>query len=115
MAALTARQLAWLRAQLGDTPPDAELQAAFDRLGSVRDVAIETIRKRYQVLIDQPASTSLAGVGSMSWGENIKALERMIASLSKLDSDPSDDTEPPLPDDGSRRGAVIYRTRARGR
>jgi len=87
---LTERQLKWLGSQLGDKPDAAELQAAFDRLGSVRDTALETLRKRRAGWLAQPMSVNVSGVASLSYAENVKAIERQIAELVRMDDDPSD-------------------------
>lgn len=116
MAALTDRQIAWLRSELGDTISTPDLQAAYDRLGSVRDVAIETIRKRRNALLDQPASVNLSGVASVSYGENIKGYERLLSALTRLDDDPSDDPGSVTGDeDTARQGRTIQLVRARRR
>lgn len=92
MTDLTAGQTAWLRSEVGNTVTDEVLQAKFDRLGSVRDVAIECLRERRAQWLDQPLTVSVAGVASVSFSENVKSLDRRIAALLKLDSDPSDDS-----------------------
>lgn len=92
MTDLTAAQKSWLRSEVGATPTDGDLQARFDRLGNLRDVAIEVLRERRANLLDKPLSVSVSGVASVNYGENVKALERRIAALLKLDDDPSDDS-----------------------
>jgi hypothetical protein len=116
MTALTDRQLAWLRSELGDSPATPELQSRFDSLGSVRDVAIDEIRRRRNALLESPASVSLSGVASVSMGENIKGYERLLSGLTKLDDDPSDNPGSETGDDDpARSGGVIQLTRARRR
>jgi len=112
---LTENQIAWLRSELGATPSDADLNTAYERLGSVRDVAIEEIRKRRNALLEAPATATLTGVGSVSYGENIKGYERLLASLTKLDDDPSDDPASETDGDTARAGGVIQLTRTRRR
>lgn len=87
---LTEKQLKWLGSQLGDEPVAADLQTAYDRLGSVRDVALETLRKRRAQWLSQPMSVNVSGVASLSYAENVKAIERQIAELVRMDDDPSD-------------------------
>lgn len=88
---LIERQMKWLRSQIGESAETTDLQAAFDRLGSVRDVAIEVLRERRAQWLNQPMTVSVSGVASLSLAENVKAVERQIAELVKLDDDPSDD------------------------
>ena len=80
MADLTARQLQWLRDTLGDQPPTEELQNRYDEQGSIRDVATSVLAKRRRALLDSALKVSAAGVASVDNTENVKALERDIAS-----------------------------------
>lgn len=113
---LTDTQIAWLRAELGDTPSTDDLNAAYERLGSVRDVAIEEVRKRRNRMLDQPLSVNLSGVASVNYAENVKALERRLAALTGLDDDPSDDPGDVVGDeDGFREGGVVQLVRTRRR
>jgi hypothetical protein len=91
MADLTAAQIQWLRDTLGDEPPDNELQQRFTSLGSVRDVAIAVLGARRRALLDSALKVTAAGVASVDNTENVKALERDIATLAKLDDDPTDE------------------------
>ena len=116
MVDLNANQLAWLRDEVGDSPETSELNEMFDRLGSVRDVAIAVLRRRRANLLASPLSTTLQGVASVNYSENVKALERRIAALERLDDDPSD--TPGEPVDGGTVGdgfqvSRLYRTRGR--
>lgn len=90
MADLNERQFAWARSELGEKPSDAELNAAFDRLGSVRDVVLEALRTRRAKWLSSPMSVNLSGVASLNLDANVKAIERQIQQIAKLDSDPSD-------------------------
>lgn len=92
MTNLTSAQTSWLRSEVGSTVTDVDLQSKFDRLGVVRDVAIEVLRERRAKWLDQPLSVSVSGVASVNFGENVKAIERRIAALLKLDEDPSDNS-----------------------
>lgn len=91
MTALSARQMNWLHDELGDPPTDAELQTVFDTRGTVRDTAVVFIRRRITALTNQPLTVGISGVANFGFGENIKALERQLARLLKMDDDPSDD------------------------
>ena len=88
---LTARQLRWLRDTVGDTVELAELQSRFDDLESVRDVAIAVLRDRRRAYLDSSLKVSVSGVASVDNTENVKAIEREIAQLVKLDHDPTDE------------------------
>lgn len=117
MTQLTDAQKAWLRSEVGATVTDEDLQGRFDRLASVRDVAIEVLRERRAELLDSPLSVSVAGVASVNYAENIRALERRISALVKLDDDPSDETPPGDGGDEATGGAFqqIQLTRTRRR
>lgn len=93
---LTTTQVAWLRAEIGTTLTDPQLQERYNRLESVRDVALEALRERRTELLASPLSVSVDGVASVNNSENVKAIERRIAALVRLDDDPSDD--PPVAD-----------------
>jgi hypothetical protein len=90
MTDLTDTQKRWLHDELGDTITDVELQSRFDELGSIRDVALRVLRDQRREWLDNPLSVSLSGVASSNATENVKALERRIAELARLDPDPSD-------------------------
>lgn len=114
MADLTAEQLRWLRDEIGDAPSDTDLNQRFADYESVRDVALSVLRDRRQELLATPLSVNVTGVASTNAAENVKAIERQIAALARLDEDPSDDS----PADGVA-GAdsmeVYNLTRSRGR
>lgn len=113
---LTARQLRWLHDELGaSAATDAELQSRYDDLASVRDVALAVLRDQRSELLDSPLSVSVAGVASINTSENVKAIERRLTALSKLDDDP---TSTPGEDADGGTGvldAPFRLTRARGR
>ncbi|MFC9736218.1 hypothetical protein, partial [Streptomyces roseolus] len=70
----------------------ADLDTRYTRLGSSRAVALEVLRERLAALVhDQPSTLSVSGVVSLSFSENIKAIERQITAL--------ENGEPPAPDD----------------
>lgn len=91
MTDLTAVQLRWLRDELGAKPDDAALQERYDDLGSIRDVGISILRSRRSALLARPLSTNVTGVASVNYAENVKALDRRIEALSRLDADPTDE------------------------
>ncbi|MFB9558630.1 hypothetical protein [Streptomyces roseoviridis] len=83
---------AWLTSQLGTTTDQADLDTRYTRLGTARAVALEVLRERLAALIhDQPSTINVSGVVSLSYAENIKAIERQITAL--------ENGEPPAPDD----------------
>jgi len=102
---LTDRQRKWLRSEIGDATTDAVLDETYERLGSVRDVALETLRKRRSAWLAQPMSVNVSGVVGLNLAENVKAVERQIAQLVKMDDDPSDD------DGGGTVGAAVEQSR----
>ncbi|GHJ34343.1 hypothetical protein ACFV4E_22380 [Streptomyces hygroscopicus] len=83
---------AWLISQLGTATDLNDLDQRYTRLGTARAVAIEVLYERKAALVmGQPASVNVSSVVSVSYTENIKALERQIAALEAGD--------PPAPDD----------------
>ncbi|MEU6979575.1 hypothetical protein [Streptomyces sp. NPDC046371] len=83
---------AWLISQLGTSTDLADLDTRYTRLGAARPVALEILRERLAALIhDQPSTLAVSGVVSLSYGENIRAIERQITAL--------ENGEPPAPDD----------------
>jgi hypothetical protein len=89
--ALTTDQLEWLHSEVGQSVTDETLNEKYDRLASVRDVAIECLRERRAQLLEHPKQVTVDGVASITYAENIKALERRLTALTQLDDDPSDD------------------------
>ncbi|MFF6903517.1 hypothetical protein [Streptomyces hydrogenans] len=87
---------AWLISQLGTSTDLADLDTRYTRLGAARAVALEILRERLADLVDQPSTLSVSGVVSLSFAENIKAIERKIAAL--------ENGEPPAPDDPGTTG-----------
>lgn len=88
---------AWLISQLGTSTDLADLDTRYTRLGNSRAVALEILRERLAALVhDQPSNLSVSGVVSLSFAENIKAIERQIAAL--------ENGEPPAPDDPGATG-----------
>lgn len=100
MTALTARQQAWLTSELGSTVTTEAMQARYDAVGTVRATAVSLLRERITALVNSPLSVGISGVATVNQSENVKALERQIARIERLDDDPSDDTSEDVPVDG---------------
>lgn len=89
---MDATTLAWLIAQLGAATDQADLDQRYARLRSARAVAIEVLYERKAALVmEQPASIGVSSVVSVSYVENIKAIERQISSLEAGESPAPDD------------------------
>lgn len=89
--ALDTNVQAWLLAQLGTATDLTDLQARYTRLGTARAVAIEVLRERYAVLLQQPTGVTVTNVVAINTTANLAAYERKIAALEAGD--------PPAPDD----------------
>lgn len=81
----------WLLSQLGTATNTADLDTRYTRLGTARAVALEILYQRKADLLAQPASVNVSSVVSVTYTENIRALERQIALL--------ESGEPPAPDE----------------
>lgn len=79
MAALTTDELAAIRDEVGDTPPDAELQAVYDRVEVVGAVIYSVLSRRLANLRANPAQFSVSGEYSQSTQANIAALEKQLS------------------------------------
>lgn len=77
--ALSTDQVVYIRRQVGSSPPDADLQAIFDRTGDVDVLVLEILETRYADMLANPTSFSVSGEYSQSTGENLKALQKQIA------------------------------------
>lgn len=115
MAALTDAQISWLRSEVGASTTEDDLQARFDRLGSIRDVAMEVLRERRASYLEQPLSLNLAGVASVDYTNNVAALERRLTALANLDDDPSDDDGADQETPGPQQVEMFTLTRSRRR
>ncbi|MGW5689787.1 hypothetical protein ACWEWX_02150 [Streptomyces asiaticus] len=109
---MDAATRAWLISQLGTATDLADLDQRYTRLASARAVALEILYERKAALVmDQPAGVNVSSVVSVTYTENIKALERQIALL--------EDGQPPAPDDpaddGSTTGFSVIQLRERPR
>lgn len=81
--ALTAAQLASVRAHIGtgQPPTDDDLEAAFERLGTPEAVALEVIRGRLADMRARPAVLRVDGDHSEDWTKNLDLLTKQEASL----------------------------------
>lgn len=97
----------WLLDQVGSATDTALLDARYALLGSARAVALSILRQRKNDLVaGQPASLGVTGVVTLSYTENIKALERQIAMLES--GEPPAPDEPTGPDDDGYGFGVIH-------
>lgn len=91
--ALTPADLAYIREEIGvaEPPDDSDLDAIYDRVGSVTGVAAAVIRQRLaDALNDGPASFS-ADDYSQNTSKNIEAWEKQLA---RLEAAPGGDPTP---------------------
>lgn len=112
--ALSARQLTWLRDEIGSKPADAALNERYGELQSVTAVAIAVLRARRAQLLASPLSVNVAGVAAVNNAENVKAIERRLTALAGMDDDPTDE-EGESPDSGDGDVEAFQLTRSRGR
>lgn len=94
MAVLTDRQRAWIRDEVGASVTDQDIDERFESIGTVRGTTVSLLRLKITRWIENPASVSLSGVASVSFKDNIAAVERRITALLKLGPDPSDEAGP---------------------
>jgi hypothetical protein len=94
MAQLTTRQRAWIRDEVGSSVLDTEIDERFESIGTVRGTTVSLLRLKITRWIENPATVALSGVASVSFKDNIAAVERRIAQLLKLGPDPSDESGP---------------------
>lgn len=80
---LTADDLAKVRQMVGSAAPptDADLDAIYDRLGKVEDVALEVLQGRYADLLAGPAKWAVEGDFSIDATANLAALGKQITNL----------------------------------
>ncbi|MGW2886436.1 hypothetical protein ACWDDN_13965 [Streptomyces griseoruber] len=77
---LSDAEYAYLRSELGETDRD-DLDARYQRLGSLQAVAVEILRERKATLVSDPLAVTVQGIATVNNAENVKALERQIAAL----------------------------------
>ncbi|WP_331728862.1 hypothetical protein OG693_39575 (plasmid) [Streptomyces sp. NBC_01259] len=104
---MNAAVQAWLVSQLGPKTDLVDLNARYMRLGTARATAIEVIRERLAALRAQPSTINVSSVVGVSYVENIKAYERLLASLVAGDDPAPDDPTDPC-DDGDNTLGLVY-------
>ncbi|MFC9398542.1 hypothetical protein ACFTWS_36120 [Streptomyces sp. NPDC057027] len=77
---LTDTEYAYLRSELGDADR-SDLDARYQRLGTLQAVAVEVLRERRATLVSDPLAVTVQGVATVSNTEKVRALERQIAGL----------------------------------
>ncbi|GAA2656879.1 hypothetical protein [Streptomyces vastus] len=77
---LTEAEYAYLRSELGETDR-TDLEGRYLRLGSLQAVAVEVLRERRAALVSDPLAVTVQGVATVNNAENVRAIERQIASL----------------------------------
>ncbi|MEV0735470.1 hypothetical protein AB0I51_05770 [Streptomyces sp. NPDC050549] len=77
---LTDAEYAYLRSELGEAER-TDLDTRYQRLGSLQAVATEVLRERKAALISDPLAVTVQGVATVNNAENVKALERQIATI----------------------------------
>lgn len=89
---LVTDQLKVLRRQVGDKPSDDDLDAIYERVGSLTETAREVLEIRLANLVANPASFSVPGEYSQDTKANMDLLNKRLSSLGDLDNeDPTDD------------------------
>lgn len=85
---MTDEQYAWLVANTGDVNrPDAD--AAYDRLVTLRAVAVERLQTRLTRMTSGPDSVTIPGVVSVSSSGTMRAIQASIDALLAGPEDPS--------------------------
>lgn len=79
MARLTDAELRAVRAWVGDVD-EARLNERFDRLDDLDELVLEELMAQHSELLANPASISVEGI-SVSYGENLQALERKLKAF----------------------------------
>lgn len=90
---MTKEELTQLRSYVPwDPPSDRDLNARFDALGNWPAVAVEQIRSRLQLMVNDPASLNVGGEFSVNWSANIATLQKQLDNVAALvpTSTPSD-------------------------
>lgn len=73
-----------IRTWVGTAAETSDLAARYERLRSVHAVALEVLRLRLADVLANPATFSIDGDYSQSWGENIRTLRSQVAQLELL-------------------------------
>lgn len=75
----TTNELTYARSWIGSEESDATFNERYDRLGSLNEAILESLRaQRAAFVLDQPASVTTPDGMSVSFGDNIKALDELI-------------------------------------
>ncbi|MFI8836331.1 hypothetical protein ACIGPN_35925 [Streptomyces afghaniensis] len=77
---LTDAEYAYLRSELGEVDR-GDLDVRHARLGSVGAVAVAVLRERKASLVADPLAVTVQGIATVNTEENVKAIERQIATL----------------------------------
>ncbi|MDD7541182.1 MAG: hypothetical protein SPK50_02930 [Mobiluncus porci] len=72
----------WAKSYLGEVD-EQDLNARVERLGSIRLAVIETLKERRATMLGSALSVTIPGAVSVSFKDNISALDRLIAGLEK--------------------------------
>lgn len=78
---LTDAQLAVVRSWVGPTVTESTLNERYTRLGSLDAVILEELRTQLANLIDQPSQVSLPGGLNVTIGQNITAIQQLLAKF----------------------------------
>jgi hypothetical protein len=83
MADLTTADLAWVRSKIGsgDPPSDADLHAAYERLGTRELVATEVLEGRLASILSGPQKLSLEGDITIDYGAAAKGISGLIDGI----------------------------------
>lgn len=94
--ALTPADLEYIRSEIGtaEPPDDSDLNAIFDRVGSVTGVAAEVIRKRLADALNEGPASFSADDYSENRARNIDGWEKQLA---RLEATPGGDPTPGTP------------------
>jgi len=79
--ALDPGVLAGIRAHVGTSPDDSDLEGRWDRHGSVEAVALEVLRGRLADMLAHPADLSVEGDYAERWAKNIDVLSKQVGAL----------------------------------
>ena len=84
--ALDPAVLAAIRGHIGsaEPPTEADLEVAYNRLGSAERVALEVIEGRLADMASRPASLTVQGDGTEDWSANLRVLGDKAKDLRKL-------------------------------
>lgn len=91
MAALTPDEVIRIRRFTGDTPVDSELQAAYDRYGTLKGAVLEILEIRKANLLASPLSFTITGEYAQNSRFNVEYLERLINAIRTGKVDPDGD------------------------